>query len=73
MADIPARCTGWTGVHRFHARFDSEMPEGFKSGEYQGPALAYLETLKLMRKETYVRDICVKCGAMIERPKSKVE
>lgn len=66
----PAICRGLFGVHRFKARFDSEMPEGMKSEGYEGSALAYLETLKLMRKNTYVRDVCVKCGAVIERSKS---
>lgn len=66
MARAP-RCTAWTGAHHFEARFDSEMPVGFNSSGYKGSGLAYLEMLKLMRKNTYVRDVCVKCGVTVER------
>jgi hypothetical protein len=63
------KCTSWLG-HKFEARFDI----GAKVGgpvEYEGSALFVLELEKLKQSRTYVHDICVRCGHVVQRPSDK--
>ena len=57
----------WLGSHRFKPRYDLGPADisGFQSLKGNG-AGSFLEKL---RKQTYVRDVCVKCGQTIEREK----
>lgn len=49
--------------HKFEARYD-EKPSGIELGEFKGNSDA---VRKLLFYNVYVRDICVKCGKVIER------
>lgn len=61
------RCTGLFGAHRFEARYDKSPANLEQFTELRGHgSVAMAETC---RQQTYVRDVCVKCGAVIERVK----
>ncbi len=55
------KCTSWRG-HKFEARYSEKMPEeGFEMKGGSSLALA------AMKGKIYERDICVRCGHVIER------
>lgn len=56
------RCS--EGVHKFEARFD-EVPTG---AHPERIPLVYSEEIRrLMLRNVYVRDVCVRCGQTVER------
>lgn len=61
MSDCP-RAGKWLGC-RFEPRFDLSAAniDGFES--IRGSVAAF----ESLRSETYVRDVCVRCGKTIER------
>jgi hypothetical protein len=62
------KCTSWLG-HRFEARYDSGAAETVSLsdiGVVKMTETAYLELMRLRRGETYIHDICVHCGHVIE-------
>jgi hypothetical protein len=61
------RCRSLTGAHRFEARFDSFMPEGFKAGRFEGSAAGAAMIYERLRTNNYVHDICTKCGVVVKR------
>lgn len=53
------------GVHRFEARYDRGP---CKLNKFEGHLTERrLEFVEKYRQITYVRDVCVRCGAVIER------
>lgn len=64
------KCNGLFGVHRFEARFDLSAGDPAKVSPDM-TLLAWGSNLPRIvestRVKTYVRDVCVKCGATIER------
>lgn len=54
MSDIPCP----TGKHQFEARYD-ERPSEIATFFNRAPVV----------EKTYVRDVCVKCGYVVERKK----
>lgn len=69
MTEIPAKCIGWSG-HRFEARYDKGSVQGAPSMNFResvdADGLALV--LEQYRPITYVRDICIRCGATVEKP-----
>jgi hypothetical protein len=61
------RCKGLTGVHRFEARFDVRLPDGFNVGRVSSTAEGVSMVVESHKSRIYIRDVCVKCGAVIER------
>lgn len=58
------RCRGVFGVHDFVERIDRvETQTQFEATEAAG------EHTQWTTSRTYIRDVCVKCGAVIERVK----
>lgn len=64
--DCPRRDKWFRGC-RFEARYDLSPADlsGFKSLKGRGSAGVAL--VNAMRKRTYTRDICVRCGKAMER------
>ncbi len=62
---IRPRCRGLFGVHRFEARYDKGPADLGQFTELRGAGITPLA--ETMRKITYARDVCVKCGAVLER------
>lgn len=63
-------CTGWFGQHKFVARYDYGEPHVPEGGIPYSPAVDELgDILERMKSRTYVRDVCVRCGHIIERSK----
>lgn len=60
------KCTSWLG-HKFEARFDTGARVG-GDAEYEGSAYFILELEKLKHPHTYVHDICIRCGHVVQRP-----
>lgn len=59
------RCpNAWFGAHRFEPRYDERPNPDYVAGDYSGPAGGFRKLLVL---NTYVRDVCVKCGKTAER------
>jgi hypothetical protein len=66
MSDVP-KCTSWRG-HRFEGRYSSEPAgEGWPKMNAHGKA-AIDGWVRLTTIMTYERDICVRCGATVEKP-----
>jgi len=62
-----SRCTNWGG-HRFEARYSTEPTEiEITAGKMS--VRAYEMLLDAATKKTYERDICVHCGATVEKTK----
>lgn len=55
---------GWWGSHKFEPRYDLGPADMSAFKSFQARNASYMEPL---RKKTYVRDICTKCGKTIER------
>lgn len=65
MSGTP-KCTSWRG-HKFEGRYSSEPKgEGWPAFNAQGTA-AIEGWVRLTTKQTYERDICVRCGATVEK------
>lgn len=64
MGEIP-KCTSWLG-HKFSPRY-SKGPSIF-GGKYTGGNADVIA--EKYRPVTYERDICVRCGVTIERPRA---
>lgn len=59
------RCpNGLFGSHRFEARYDLSPPDLSQFSEIMRMSVGFAEKL---RRKTYVRDVCTKCGKTIER------
>ncbi len=52
------------GVHRFEARYDKGPCEASSDGPMTNRRL---EVVEKYRRVTYVREVCVRCGKVIER------
>ncbi len=66
---IPASpCTSWLG-HKFEERISSEPLEGDHPAYKAEGIVAILAQVRLRCKVTYERDICVRCGATVEKTK----
>lgn len=61
------KCNGVSGVHRFEARFDLSPANGDILNGISLKGANPIEFMEKFRAKTYVRDVCVKCGATIER------
>jgi len=57
---------GLFGSHKFEPRYDLGPADLSAFVEFKGTPSA----LESMRKKTYIRDVCVKCGKTIERAKT---
>ena len=55
------KCTSWLG-HKFEARYDSEFPD-----QHSKMSNVTAGMLHALRKQTYVKDICVRCGEVVKR------
>lgn len=65
MSDARKKCpNGLFGSHKFEPRYDRGAADmsAFKTFQARDPS--YMEAL---RKQTYVCDVCVKCGERIGR------
>lgn len=65
MTDI-AKCTSWLG-HKFEGRYSASpavLPPGLKVSIAVDSLSSIYERFRQM---TYERDVCVRCGAIIER------
>jgi hypothetical protein len=58
------KCTSWLG-HKFEARFDIKPYPG--ANFLRASADATVKVINAQATRTYVRDVCVRCGATIER------
>ncbi len=62
------KCTSWLG-HRFEGRYSSEPVEGsFPAMKAEGK-IAIEAQVRMRCTYTYERDICVRCGHVIEKAK----
>lgn len=59
-------CKSWRG-HKFEARYDTE-PVIYESERYGDSAFSDTAS-----KKTYVHDICVRCGQVVQRPTNTPE
>ena len=58
---------GLFGSHKFEPRYDLGPADLSAFVEFKGTFKGTPSLLESMRKKTYVRDVCVKCGKTIER------
>lgn len=62
-------CTAWRGVHRFKARYDNTGVDPQILTKVRIERLSTVNAvLDACRTKTYVHDICIKCGAIVQRP-----
>ncbi len=62
MTDIP-KCTSWRG-HKFEGRYSSQPDATLSAFQVQ----VFAKDMPLLvTKRTYERDICVRCGATVEK------
>jgi len=63
--------------HKFEARFHSEESQGEFPKDLWTPALAFSKDIAEIiqstksKKETYIHDICVRCGQIVNKNKEK--
>jgi hypothetical protein len=63
---MPVSCPGdWFGRHKFEPRYDTKIPQTLLETGFEGT----VSTIEKVKDKIYVRDICVHCGAKIERAK----
>ena len=62
---ICARFGKIIGGCKFEPRYDSEFPNNYQVDR------ASVAALEALRKHTYVKDVCVRCGKAIERQEAK--
>lgn len=61
------KCTSWLG-HRFVGRYStSGAPPGSLDGLKIDGLQAIKATVDALRSTTYERDVCVRCGATVEK------
>lgn len=66
-ASIQTECpNSWTGAHRFEPRYDLGSVDLSQFSKIVRMSAGFAEKL---RKKTYIRDVCTKCGKTIEREK----
>lgn len=56
-----AKCTSWLG-HKFEARFSRELPTTMTRLK-----MDYSSDIELLKNVIYERDICIRCGATVEK------
>lgn len=61
-------CTSWLG-HKFEARYDNEPGGDIKCGPLVGQRL--VDVIKATNRQTYIHDICVRCGEIKRRPNTR--
>ncbi len=66
MSDCP-RQGRLIGGCKFEARYDSELPEGFKLSSYEGSVAGAQALYDAVKTKTYVHDICTRCGKIVVR------
>lgn len=71
-SDLCPRAGRWIGGCRFEARFDVgapavKLPLGVAPGEVLWVPSEQVAALHASKPQTYVRDVCVRCGRTIER------
>jgi hypothetical protein len=60
------KCTSWLG-HKFEGRY-SQAPSSFRIEDSSGISAEELAVLaNEYRTKTYERDICVRCGHVVEK------
>ena len=60
------KCTSWMG-HKFQARYDIGAPDLSRFIKFNTEnARDFMESMK---PKTYVHDVCVRCGQVVERNK----
>jgi hypothetical protein len=60
------RCSSWLG-HKFEARYDIRPQIG---GNFEGvSSVDVVAVVNAQAKRDYVRDVCIRCGATVERSK----
>lgn len=60
------KCITWTGLHTYEARYD-ERPTG-ETVRIESASTGAIEGIRrLIIYNVYVRDICVHCGAVVDR------
>ncbi len=60
------------GHHKYEARYDESFPPGFPEGkklQSSGLVETVSDMIQAMKVRTYVRDVCVRCGDVVERDK----
>jgi hypothetical protein len=65
MGDCP-RARNLFGGCKFSPRYDISAPASWV-GDYQGPAAGLVLVAEASKAQTYVRDVCERCGKTIER------
>jgi hypothetical protein len=61
------KCTHWRG-HKFEPRYSSTPTPGVSIGKETGSGRAAIDAMLRFRcTVTYERDVCVRCGATIEK------
>jgi len=55
------------GDHRFEARYDTSAAKLSQLSSFRIDGIDAAGILRQMRDVTYVRDVCVRCGEVIER------
>jgi hypothetical protein len=65
MGWVP-ECKSWMG-HKFEGRFSYESPGDLKLDGFRGTSAQYKTMVRALQNETYERDICVRCGYVIEK------
>lgn len=60
------KCTSWLG-HKFVARYDLGAPDLSWFRSFSGYGVN--EMIEKMKPKTYVHDVCVRCGQIVERKK----
>lgn len=64
----PERCpNSWFGSHKFEPRYDLGEPDTSRFVSFK--AKSTTEFFDGLKSKTYVRDVCVKCGKAIDRPR----
>lgn len=71
MSDCKPNWFGGKGAHKFEARSDYKPPSNSAAVNqtFWGPLIQSAELLRALGTETYVHDICTRCGETIERSK----
>lgn len=69
MPDLP-RCTSWRG-HKFEPRYSLGLPPSLAADVLDQFPYISLDAERNLTKapKTYERDICVRCGATVEKTK----
>jgi hypothetical protein len=58
---------GWKRPHEFEPRYDKSAADISNFQKFSGYGVDQM--LEKLRKVTYVRDVCTRCGKTIERSK----